>query len=173
MHSAVIFAGLVAAANAYAYNTTIPEAPVYTTKVVVDYTTVCPGPTEIPINGITYTVTTSTTLVVTDCHCTITEVVPPPPAETPIYSSGVEIPVETPVVPSVPAHETPAVPSPPAPVYPSGNGTVPTAPAAPTGTAPGAPGASPTAPPEFEGAAAATKAGLGLIGLAGALVAFL
>jgi hypothetical protein len=152
-------AALVAGANAYAYgyapqNTTSvapsssvyeSKPPVYQTTTVSSYTTVCPGPTTIPINpSSTITVTKATTLTITDCPCTIT------------------YPVETPAVP------TTYKPAPPAPVYPT-NGTAP-APPAPTGTAPGA-SSTPTAPatPEFPGSAA--KAGLSIVAVGGALLA--
>ena len=53
MHAAIAFAALVASANAYAYNYSTPAAPVYVTTYVTDLTTVCSGPTEIPIAGTT------------------------------------------------------------------------------------------------------------------------
>lgn len=66
MRSFAAIAGFVAAANAWAYNYTAP--PTYETTVVSEYTTVCPGPTEIPIGpGKTITVTESTTLTITNC----------------------------------------------------------------------------------------------------------
>jgi hypothetical protein len=71
-----------------------------------------------------------------------------------------------------PAHPTTVVPG--APAYPTGNATVPTypsgtgaAPGTPSGTAPGAP----STPTEFPGSAG--KAGLSLLAIAGALVAYL
>jgi hypothetical protein len=45
-----------------------------TTKVVSKYTTWCPEPTTVCIGTKTYTVTKPTTLTITDCPCTITEV---------------------------------------------------------------------------------------------------
>jgi len=44
---------------------------VYTTEVLTAYTTVCPAATSFSINGVTYTVTESTTLTITNCPCTI------------------------------------------------------------------------------------------------------
>lgn len=45
MHASIVtLVALVASANAYAYNYTAP-APVYTTEVVTELTTVCAGPT--------------------------------------------------------------------------------------------------------------------------------
>lgn len=147
MKSFAAVAAFVAAANAYAYNTTAP--PTYETITTSAYTTVCPGPTEIPIApGSTITVTEATTLTITDCPCTITK-----PVETPSYAPA-------PVVPS----------SAPAPYYPPGNSSS-TAPA-PSGTAPTSvyPTGTPS-PSEFPGAAG--KTGLSLLAVAGALAAFL
>jgi hypothetical protein len=153
MRSFAVVASFVAAANAYAYNYTTPAAPVYVTTVVSEYTTVCPGPTEIPVGpSSTITVTEATTLTVTDCPCTVTY----PAESTPAYTP----PAYTPVAPS----------SSPAPYYPSGNASVPVY---PTGTtAPTTPaGTSTPSPSEFPGAAG--KAGLSLLAVAGALAAFL
>ncbi|GAV26715.1 hypothetical protein PMKS-000170 [Pichia membranifaciens] len=41
------------------------------TEVVTAFTTYCPEPTTIVTNGKTYTVTSATTLTITDCPCTI------------------------------------------------------------------------------------------------------
>lgn len=158
MRAYIAVAALVASVNAYAYpayNTTssVPE-PVYTTKVVTELTTVCPEPTEITYGTKTYTVTEATTLTISDCPCTVTEPVEP----TSYPTKPVEPPVYTPPAP-------PATTEAP---YPSKNVTVPTAPA-PTGT--GAPSTTAPAPPAFTGAA--TQAGVGLLAIAGALVAFL
>ncbi|KAJ4306128.1 hypothetical protein N0V88_000924 [Collariella sp. IMI 366227] len=43
----------------------------YTTEVVTAITTYCPEPTEVTYGGSTYTITTATTLTITDCPCTI------------------------------------------------------------------------------------------------------
>ena len=49
------------------------EAPSYTTKVYTDrYTTYCSEPTHISHGGKTYTVSSATTLTITDCPCTVT-----------------------------------------------------------------------------------------------------
>ncbi|TDZ27014.1 Clock-controlled protein 6 [Colletotrichum sidae] len=45
----------------------------YVTEVVSAYTTYCPGPTVITHADKTYTVTTATTLTITDCPCTVTK----------------------------------------------------------------------------------------------------
>lgn len=154
MKSFVAIAAFVAAANAYAYNTTTPlPPPVYETTTVSDYTTVCAGPTEIPVGpSSTITVTEATTLTITDCPCTITYPVAPTTA------------------PEVPSTYVPVVPSSVAPVYPTANGTVSASSVYPTGTS--APTtAAPVSPTEFPGAAG--KAGLSLLAVAGALVAYL
>jgi len=150
MKSFAAVAAFVAAANALAYNTTAP--PTYETITTSAYTTVCPGPTEIPIApGSTITVTEATTLTITNCPCTITK-----PVETPTYTPA------------------PVVPSSAAPYYPPGNSsaTVPVPVPAPSGTAPTSvyPTGTPS-PSEFPGAAG--KAGLSLLAVAGALAAFL
>jgi len=41
-------------------------------QVVTAYTTICPSPTTIVQNNVTYTVSSSTTLTITNCPCTIT-----------------------------------------------------------------------------------------------------
>lgn len=71
MRFAVAAAGLVAVASASLEGYGMPEgygpsknmtsaAPVpasYTTEVMTEYTTYCPGPTSVTHNGVTYTVT--------------------------------------------------------------------------------------------------------------------
>lgn len=158
MKSFGAIAAFVAVANAYAYNTTSVEAPpVYETTTVNEYTTVCEGPTTIPVNPTsTITVSESTTLTITDCPCTITYPVKPTHAP------------EEPQEPEHPIHTEPAVPAPPKPVYPSGNAT---APVYPTGTAAPTTPEQPVTPTEFPGAAG--KAGLSLLAVGGALAAFL
>jgi hypothetical protein len=66
MKFSVAAALLVAGVSAMPSNVTI------VTEVVSEYTTYCPGPTEITHGGSTYTVTEATTLTITDCPCTIT-----------------------------------------------------------------------------------------------------
>jgi len=107
-------AALVAGANAFGNAT-------YVTEVVTAYTTYCPTPTEVVHGTHTYTVTKATTLVITDCPCTVTKpvitkpVVPatPVPVHTP---EGSSVPVvhatpepEVPVVHATPEGEVPAV----------------------------------------------------------------
>jgi hypothetical protein len=43
----------------------------YTTEVVTAYTTYCPGPTIITHSDKVYTITSATTLTITDCPCTV------------------------------------------------------------------------------------------------------
>jgi len=62
-------AALVAGVSAGYKNHTIG----YTTEVVTAYTTYCPLATSITHNGVTYTVTSATTLTITNCPCTITK----------------------------------------------------------------------------------------------------
>ncbi|MCJ1324984.1 hypothetical protein MMC10_001646 [Thelotrema lepadinum] len=54
----------------------------YTTEVVTAFTTFCPGATTLTHLGSTYTVTSATTLTITNCPCTITK---------PVHSSSHEI----------------------------------------------------------------------------------
>ena len=91
-------------------------------------------------------------MTVTDCPCTLTYPVAP--------TSAPEVPTTYAPAPQ----PTTAVPV--APVYPTGNATVPVY---PTGTS--APTTGTPAPTEFPGAAG--KAGLSLLAVAGALVAYL
>ncbi|KHN97049.1 uncharacterized protein MAM_05158 [Metarhizium album ARSEF 1941] len=67
------------------------------TKVVSRFTTYCPGPTTLSVGTKTYTVTAATTLTISECPCTITEVVPPPsPPNPPVHTTGgVKPPVTT------------------------------------------------------------------------------
>lgn len=58
----------VAAAGAYAW----PSNVTYTTETVTALTTYCPEATQITHNGHTYTITSATTLTITDCPCTVT-----------------------------------------------------------------------------------------------------
>lgn len=143
-------AALAAGANAYSNAT-------YVTEVVTAYTTYCPEPTKITHGGKTYTITSATTLTITDCPggCTVTKPVAPTSTPVaPIYTPPAGKP-ETPVVPVVPGPS--GVPAP----YP--NGTVPVVPSPPAGT--GSP--TGTAPPAFTGAAnkafAASGAGLAAV----------
>ena len=49
------------------------------TSVVDSYTTYCPGPTSFHMGGKDYVVTKPTTLIITDCPCTVTETHPAGP----------------------------------------------------------------------------------------------
>jgi len=61
---AAMTAGVVSATYA---NGTV----VYTTDIYTAYTTVCPEATSLTFNGVTYAVTESTTLTITNCPCTV------------------------------------------------------------------------------------------------------
>ena len=63
---ALIASGMSVAA-AWNQNGTIA----YTTQVVTALTTYCPAATQVTHNGVTYTVTSATTLTITNCPCTI------------------------------------------------------------------------------------------------------
>ncbi|WEW57910.1 hypothetical protein PRK78_003377 [Emydomyces testavorans] len=147
-------AALVASAAAGYVNTNATAV----TEVVTAYTTFCPGPTTITHGTKTYTVTSATTLTITDCPCTITR---------PITTSTVSKCYNCPTPPA----GTGAVPPPPVnpPVYPNATGVQPNQPPQGTGKVTGT---GPSAP-HFTGAAARVVAGAGA-GLAGVLgLAFL
>jgi hypothetical protein len=83
----VALAALVATASASAFekrNETIS----YTTEIHTAYTTVCPASTQLTFNGVTYTVSESTTLTISNCPCTIVK---------PITTSSVVAPSSAPV----------------------------------------------------------------------------
>ncbi|KAH7119137.1 hypothetical protein B0J11DRAFT_86270 [Dendryphion nanum] len=86
------------------------KPPTYVTRTTTALTTYCPGPTQVVQDGVTYTVTTATTLTITNCKCTVVE------------------PVTTPVAPA----STKPAPS----HYPVNNGTIPHTSAAGTGVPP-------------------------------------
>lgn len=66
----------------------------YTTFTTDFYTTYCPTPTKVTIGTKTYTVTSSQTLTITDCPCTITKPVVPvtTPSGKPTYSANSTMP---------------------------------------------------------------------------------
>lgn len=166
----------------------------YATEVVTSYETYCPGPTTLTYGQTTYTISSATTLTITDCPggCTVTKPVyttssvicstcsEAPSSDVPVY------PTTTPVYPTeVPTTEVPEVPTTEAPTtYPTvappttyPNTTIATSvvtsdsPVVPTGgvttsPAPEYPTAIPTA------GAGKLAAGAGLAGLMG-LVALL
>ncbi|KAG8408571.1 hypothetical protein J3458_019602 [Metarhizium acridum] len=76
----VVLGSAVATASAIAgdfHNTTATPHVVYTTEVVTALTTYCPAPTVLTQGTKTYTVTSATTLTITDCPCTISKTVQP------------------------------------------------------------------------------------------------
>ncbi|KAF2746895.1 hypothetical protein M011DRAFT_468182 [Sporormia fimetaria CBS 119925] len=127
--------------------------PVYETVTVSEYTTYCPGPTEITQGTKTYTVTESTTLTITDCPCTITK------------TPEVPYPTET-LTPEVPEYPTSHVPQ--VPHYPTANSTV-----APPPAGTGYPSEPSASAPSEEFPGAASQMGVGLLAVIGALAAFL
>jgi len=58
------------ASASYGYGNTTDYT---TTEVVTSYTTYCPSPTQITHGTHTYTVTSATTLTITNCPCTLTK----------------------------------------------------------------------------------------------------
>ncbi|KID94614.1 hypothetical protein MAJ_09420, partial [Metarhizium majus ARSEF 297] len=77
----VVLGSAVASASAIAgahnNNTTATGHIVYTTEVVTALTTYCPAPTTLTHGDKTYTITSATTLTITDCPCTISKPVQP------------------------------------------------------------------------------------------------
>ncbi|CAH0058173.1 unnamed protein product [Clonostachys solani] len=84
-----VLAGSVnlALATKFWTNSSVPvitPSTTWTTEVVTALTTFCPAPTTVTYNDQTYTITSATTLTVTNCPCTISRPVTtiPPPATT-------------------------------------------------------------------------------------------
>ncbi|KAM0399169.1 hypothetical protein ACHAPZ_007064 [Fusarium culmorum] len=130
-------AALLALVGVAAAKPTMSPAPMPTgskngtvtvTSVVDVYTTYCPGPTSFHMGGKDYIVTKPTTLIITDCPCTVTETHPAPtwipghPGYKPEHPSKPEHPVK-PEHPSKPEHpvkpEHPEVEKPSKPEHPS------------------------------------------------------
>jgi hypothetical protein len=84
----VALAALVATASASAFEKRNNETVYYTTEVHTAYTTVCPAATQLTFNGVTYTVSESTTLTITNCPCTVVK---------PVTTSSVVVPSSAPV----------------------------------------------------------------------------
>ncbi|KAF2718439.1 hypothetical protein K431DRAFT_191257, partial [Polychaeton citri CBS 116435] len=152
-------------------------APVYVTSVVTAFTTYCPEATEITHGGSTYTVSSATTLTITNCPggCTISVPVTSS-VITECSTCSTEVPTVPATYPTESASYTSApvvVPTPSGAPYPSSNGTTPVS-YAPSGTgAPSASGTGSTVPPSYNGAATYGSAfGAALFAVAGA-VAFL
>lgn len=174
----VFTAALVAGASAH-FNGSIS----YTTEVVDQYTTFCPGATQITHAEKTYTVTEATLLTITNCPCTLTKPVTPvaPATSVPVVSSAAPVvvssaapvksvapvvvassaaPVVTSVAPVAPVVHTSVV----APIF--ANSTAPVV--APVGTAAPSSPVSPATPSTsaFKGAANHMAAsGFGLAGV--------
>ncbi|KAF5131168.1 Clock-controlled protein 6 [Metarhizium anisopliae] len=107
----VVLGSAVASASAIAgvhNNSTATGHIVYTTEVVTALTTYCPAPTTLTHGDKTYTITSATTLTITDCPCTISK--PVQPTAVPTAPAGVSTTAA--VVPSGPGATT-AAPSKP------------------------------------------------------------
>ncbi|TKA31655.1 hypothetical protein B0A50_01732 [Salinomyces thailandicus] len=78
----------VAAIAAPTNATMASESVVYTTEVVSDYTTYCPYATSFTLADKTYTVSSATTLTISDCSCTVSK-----PVST--YATSTAAPVTT------------------------------------------------------------------------------
>ncbi|KAG9234690.1 putative clock-controlled protein 6 [Amylocarpus encephaloides] len=157
-----------------------PTNNVYVTSVVTAYTTYCPAPTTVVQGTATYTVSSATTLTITDCPCTVSypattyttvtvsTLTTYCPAPTTIVVGTISYPVTTPGTATIPIISlTPVPASPPTPTAPA----VEVTPAAPTGTgAPVAPTASTTGPLQ---ASSADKVGSGIGALVAAVFAML
>ncbi|OLN85975.1 Clock-controlled protein 6-like protein 2 [Colletotrichum chlorophyti] len=128
-------AALVLAAGAMAHKNVT-----YVTEVVSSYTTYCPGPTVITHADKTYTITSATTLTITDCPCTVTK---------PVLTSSV-VKCDS--------------------CVPTKNATIPVAtPVVSKTTIPATAGITPTKPPSVPTAGAGKAAALSGAGLAGVL----
>jgi len=142
------FSSIVAAAAVMVAGASAGSNDTYVTEVVTAYTTYCPEATQIVHGNVTYTVTSATTLTITNCPCTITKPVisstvtycptcapaqPPPPPHV-YYNSSSPVshpPAGTPANPPVgtaPPVKPPVGTAPPA--KPPVGSTVPTAPIA-------------------------------------------
>lgn len=76
---AILAAATTGALAQNTWGTWAPNGTVaYTTTIVTALTTYCPEAMEVTHGGNTYTVTEATTLTITDCPCTLTQVCLPP-----------------------------------------------------------------------------------------------
>lgn len=83
-------------------NTTSTLPPVWHTTTVSEYTTYCPSPTVISHGNHTWTVTSATTLTISECPCTISYSTTPPwsASKAAGASTGTKSPTKTPVGPT-------------------------------------------------------------------------
>ncbi|KAK7966656.1 uncharacterized protein PG986_000933 [Apiospora aurea] len=189
-------AGLLAAANAWG-TTGGAEGTAYTTLVTTDYVTYCPEPTTFAYKNVTYTVTSPTTLTITNCPCTIS-VSQPPPVTTTSYCPPTSYPIGTgkppvptygnssiaprfllprppwfllPPPPASTGYYTTITSTPPPVTYLPGTSGIPGKPTAPG--APGVPGAPTNTPiaPTTTGSVPIPTAGAAKAGTVGALIA--
>jgi len=121
--SAAVAVSALAAGVSASYNYT---APSYTTEVVTEYTTYCPGATEITYGGQTYTATSETTLTVTNCPCTVTYPVTSSTPASPTYVPPPSTYVPPPYTNATSVYTPTPAPSSPAPYTPTGSPVAPT-----------------------------------------------
>ncbi|KAJ4105740.1 hypothetical protein NW760_007981 [Fusarium oxysporum] len=88
---------LIGAATASPHYAPPSNGTHYTTEVVTAITTYCPGATTLTYGDKTYTVTSETTLTITDCPCTVSYPVKPtkPVVPHPVYTTEVITAVTT------------------------------------------------------------------------------
>ncbi|KAN0099468.1 hypothetical protein V8E51_013243 [Hyaloscypha variabilis] len=169
--------------------TWVPPVWITTTETVSSYTTYCPAPTTVVQGNKTYTVTSATTLTITECPCTQTKTYPATvstvtisylttycPAPTVITYPGTTYTVTAPGTVTVPivSYTTCPITSGtyvPPPYTPVGTG------AAPTITATNTPVSPPSAPSALAqvsaGAGSKVDAGFGAFAAAGLAALFL
>ncbi|KAK3066652.1 hypothetical protein LTR53_016915 [Teratosphaeriaceae sp. CCFEE 6253] len=138
------------------------SAVYYTTEVVSQFTTYCPYATSLTLGNHTYTVSSATTLTVTDCPCTITKPYTTAPAG-PITTTAVVV-----------VASTGGLPANGSIIYPTGSMTVPSSlSASATGTGTGGAAsatASSTAPIQANTASGVATSFVGLVVAAGVAV---
>jgi hypothetical protein len=120
MRFSTIAAPLALAAGVNAWGSNYTSSPVsYVTDVVTEYTTYCPEATTLVENNQTYTVTSATTLTITNCPCT---------RVTPVYTTTSSVctecapPTVAPVAPVAPTTPPTNVSTSVAPVAPAFTG---------------------------------------------------
>lgn len=157
-------AGLLATADAWGETGGVT----WTTDVVTEFTTYCPYSTTWAFKNTTYTVSTPTTITITNCPCTISytktphttaspTLVPPPVSHSSFVNSSAPVPPSTASTPVITTHLS---------------GT--TAITTPSTKTPVGPSTVPSASPTSAVTAAAHKlgAGVGALGLVAGVVAF-
>ncbi|TKA75646.1 hypothetical protein B0A55_04999 [Friedmanniomyces simplex] len=151
--------GIATVSETVTANGTATASIHYTTEVVSKFTTYCPSATSLTLGNHTYTISTATTLTVTDCPCTITKPVTTATAG-PITTSAVVV------------ASTGHLPVNSSMVYPTGSMTIPSslmASASATSGAANATGSS-TAPIQTGAASGMATSFVGLVVAAGVAV---